>query len=330
MMAQASESNGLQIGVYRISELNLRRPIGTGWMSKVHQAYDKNGAAYAAKHLACQTLVEDREKELKAYLQMELIIHENIVKIHERIRDEYSDLWLIMDFCDGNLNKYFTDFKAEHKNFETKIDFMCQIAKGLAYLHSKKIVHRKLKPSNILVTENPEREGHLIKLADFTLSKFLDPDGQSSSMNTELCPDLYKAPEFYFPAQVGKIPKYKKNVDVYAAGLIFLAMLQPMQHDCLVPQIEGEPPNPREATLPIGQIMYNRHCEYRPPVRLIQESDTNLNATNMVRRVIHWATFAEPTYRITAAEMLGYINQIKENPHINLQKAGAAGQQATS
>ncbi len=320
MMAQAPESNDLQIGGYMISALNLRQPIGTGCMSKVHKAYDNSGTAYAAKHIDCQTLPEDREKELKAYLQMELITHENIVKIHEHIRDEYKDLWLIMDFCDENLDKYFTDFKAECENFETKIDFMYQIADGLAYLHSKKIVHRNLKPSNILInTENCTTGDHLIKLADFTLSKFLDPYGQSS-MNTELSPDLYKAPEFYFPAHGGKIPKYKKSVDVYAAGLIFLAMLQPMQHDCLVPQIEGEPPNPREATLTIGQIMYNRHCEYRPPVRLVQESAANLNAANMVRRVIQWATFAEPTYRITAAEMRDYINQIKQNPQINLQQ----------
>ena len=330
MMAQTPESNDLQIGQYRISEFNLRKPIGTGWMSKVHKAYDKSGTPYAAKHLDCQTVVEERQKQLKAYLQMKQIVHENIVKIYERITDKYNDLWLIMDFCDGNLNKYFTDFKAERKNFEIKIDFMCQIAKGLSYLHSEKIVHRNLKPSNILILENPENEGHLIKLADFTLSKFLDPDGQSSSMYTELHRDLYKAPEFYFPAQEGKLPKYKKSVDVYAAGLIFLAMLQPMQHDCLVPQIEGEPPNPRDATLPIGQIMYNRHCEQGPPVRLIQESNDNLNAENMVRRVIQWATFAEPTFRITAAEMLDYLNKIKENPHINLQKTGAAGQQATS
>ncbi len=324
MMEQAPESKDIQIGRYRISALNLRQPIGTGCMSKVHKAYDNSGTAYAAKHLDGQTLAEDREKELKAYLQMESIMHKNIVKIHEQIRDEYKDLWLIMDSCDGNLNKYFTDFKAECENFETKIDFMYQIADGLAYLHSKKIVHRNLKPSNILIAENRTTGDHLIKLADFTLGKFLDP-GQSSYMNTALSPDLYKAPEFYFPAQGGKIPKYKKSVDVYAAGLIFLAMLQPMQHDCLVPQIEGEQSNPTEATLTIGQIMYNRHCEYRPPVRLIQESAANLNAANMVRRVIQWATFAEPTYRITAAEMRNYINQIKQNPQINLQNVGHGG-----
>ncbi len=325
--------NALQIGDYTISELNLRKSIGHGCLSTVYKASDRGGTIYAAKHLECETLDEDRRNQLKAFLQMESCAHDNIMKIHERIYDEHGDPWLIMDFCDyGNLDNYFKDFPYQFELFDIKLGFMCQIASGLDYLHSEKIVHRNLKPNNILVAENPDSAGSpLVKIADFTLAKFLDPLDQSSTMGTDICADImYKGPEFYFPRQPDGRVKYKKSVDVYAEGLMFLAMLQPMQDGCLVPQIEGEQPDDSEVNMSIGQIMYNRHCQDRPPVRLVEERPANGNAANMVRRVIKWATFAEPTYRITAAEMHGYLRQIQANPQINLQRGAATGLQASS
>ncbi len=320
----------IRIGNYTISGDNIRKSIGHGWLSKVYKARHTSGNIYAAKHLDCRTLDEERKNDLKVFLQMEWIQHQNIMKIHERIEDEFKDTWLIMDYCDlGNLNQFFKGHPDEFKNFDTKLDFMCQIADGLEHLHSNGIVHRNLKPGNILVTEHPNQpDSYLIKLADFTLSKFLDPCAQST-MSTDVCSDvMYTAPEFYFPRGPDGKPKYKKSIDVYAAGLLFLAMLQEMLHNCLVPQIEGEERKASEVRMPIGQIMFIRESVGEPYLKLVDEKPENGNAANMVRRVIEWATDAEKSARISATEMHGYLEKIKAHPDDNLERGGSL--QATS
>ena len=79
---------------------------------------------------------------------------------------------------------------------------MTQIAGGVAFLHSKNIAHRDIKPGNILL--KTEGGCAVVKLGDFGLSKFLDPDGSTSAMSSDVGTLIFKAPEFWDKKQGNK------------------------------------------------------------------------------------------------------------------------------
>ncbi len=307
----------LHIGSYTVSTEFLRKPIGHGKYGTVFRAM-KSGRYFAAKRFDRKGEDERYLHDLKALYQ-EPPDHSNIIKMFERHWDDNRDLWLIMELCEyGNLNQYFTRFKYDFANFDLKLDMMCQAARGIKYLHENHIIHRNLAPNNILVTKSDDPSPTpVIKITDFTLSKYLKPNG-SSTMGTDVCSEkLYKAPEFYFPKAGGSVPrlKYKKSIDIYSIGLVFLAMLQPMVDNYLKPTIEGEHLDQNVAQMPIGETMYIRECrEGTTAVQVVMEKPENGNAANMVRRIIRRATFVEPTYRISARGMHDELEKIKADP----------------
>ncbi len=161
-------------------------------------------------------------RELENAHKQKQLNHENIVKIQDIYRDD-EQIWLFIEFCNGgDLNDFakthFQEFNAQ------KISLMKQIAEGLHFLHANRIAHRDMKPENILIQHQASEETVTVKLTDFGLAKFIPLDEKSSAMHTNLGTHTYKAPDFWNSLD-GKI-KYHKNIDVYAMGLTFLAMLQ--------------------------------------------------------------------------------------------------------
>ena len=121
---------------------------------------------------------------------------------------------------------------------------MYGIAKGISYLHSNNIIHRDVKPANILIASAIPLTP---KLADFDISKALDFDAETSVMSSNVGTLAFKAPEFFMRSG-GKL-EYHRNVDVYAAGLTFLAMIQASEKSRkLVPHIETPRPTNRGET----------------------------------------------------------------------------------
>ena len=106
-----------------------------------------------------------------------------------------------------------------------------------------------------------------MKLTDFDFSKILEENYGSSLMTTNVGTPAFKAPEFYLRNEELKI-QYHRNVDIYALGLTYLAMIQ--GNNGLVPQIET-PNDDSERYVPIGRIIAERIRYKKEPLEVIPE-----------------------------------------------------------
>ncbi|MCQ2819020.1 MAG: protein kinase [archaeon] len=138
--------------------------------------------------------------------------HENIVKLHEIIREQNSDVSYIFEYADINLYEYMNNFRKKGETIpEPKIkNIIYQIVSGLKYLHEKGIMHRDLKPENILIMQDT----NLIKIADFGVAREI-PTYASNSMTDYVCTRWYRAPECIL-----KSTEYNESIDVWAVGCI--------------------------------------------------------------------------------------------------------------
>ena len=177
---------------------------------------------------------------------------------------------------------------------------MKQIMSGIEYLHSEDIVHRDIKPGNILVaSEFPL----LFQLADFDVSKCLEVEVETSLMSSNVGTLAFKAPEFFQRTSPGKI-EYHRNVDIYAAGLTFLAILQAKKGKrMLIPHIETPMEDSEYHALSIGQLIAER-IKYKVP-------ELNIVSLNGPVRKWKWLisrmTCINPEERLSPAQVLEFL-----------------------
>ena len=126
---------------------------------------------------------------------------------------------IVTDFCEyGDLHSYLS--QGNRPDLYQRLDWLHQLAEGLHYIHSRGIVHRDIKPQNILISG-----GEILKIADVGLAKPLyDIQSQFGIidqvyMNSWVGTRNYMAPEVW-----GQ--HYNEKSDVFSLGLVFLTMVQ--------------------------------------------------------------------------------------------------------
>ena len=134
--------------------------------------------------------------------------HINILKYYDTI-DLTDCLYIIMEYCEGDLSEIL--IKKPIKYDIVKYYFK-QIISALKFLNENKIIHRDIKPKNILFTEDKK----ILKLSDFGFAKQIN--GLKKS-NTMCGSPLYMAPEIF--AKNG----YTESVDMWSLGLILFEMI---------------------------------------------------------------------------------------------------------
>lgn len=278
---------------YSIDYLNM---IGTGSFGFVYKATNRAGVVVAAKIVSyrehSKADVESAEKCLRLPNE-----HPNIIDIYDVLEDE-SNKYVFMEYCQlGNLRNFF---RRRDLTTREKVELMAQTADGLEHLHKHDIIHRDLKPENILV-QNKGDGSPVVKLSDFGVSKFIE-FGMQSTMSSDVGSSSFKAPEFWKRDREGRL-QYKRSVDIFAAGLTFLAMLQiDKKERKLAPGIEvADTMDRSEQEQPIGYTMYVRVKNNQSVPNII--SDEGDDMTREVKKLIKQMILVTPDDRVTAAQV---------------------------
>ena len=279
--------------VWRINT-SFHNILGQGAFGIVYKTWNENEETFAVKRIDGERHPRVLSQNLNKLLQLD---HENIVKIFD-ICQEDQVLFMFMTYCPlGDLNRYFLS-RSNELRLREKIDIMEQVANGIVYLHSRNVVHRDIKPDNILVFCDSKVTA---KLSDFDLSKVLDPDVETSVMTTNIGTFAFKAPEFFQRTKDEHI-YYHRNVDVFAAGLTYLAMIQCDKYPGkLIPHIET-PKDESEVHAPIGSLIAERIKYQVSDLNVVVIEDTENKETG-VKQLIHRMTHYKPEERPSAVDV---------------------------
>ena len=301
---------------YRIDLMN---ELGRGSFGTVYKGYGENNSLVAVKKICTGTEENRRNASREAWKFNSLkdrLSHRNdhITSIYD-VKYLQNAIWITMEFCDlGDLNQFFRNY-CSILDINVNVKLMKQIMAGIAFLHNKDIVHRDIKPGNILLTSKPGQHV-VVKLGDFGLSKILDPDSQTSSMSSNVGTLIFKAPEFWFQ-RPGDTIRYHRNVDVYAAGLTFTAMLQSQPNLSLIPKAEG-PVESTELAMPVGLIAYNRMVYGQSDITVVEDRASDCTVVKRVKEVIREMTHISPSRRLGALHVIEKVVFIKYGYKVKL------------
>ncbi|KAF8409923.1 hypothetical protein HHK36_002442 [Tetracentron sinense] len=159
---------------------------------------------------------EGKDKFRREVIMLSKIKHENFVTF---IGASIEPTMMIVTelLRGGSLQKYLWDIRPSCPDLQLSISFALDISRVMAHLHANGIIHRNLKPRNLLLTEDQKK----LKLANFRLAREVE------KMTTEAGTYRYMAPEMYSPdtLQCAGKKHYDHKVDVYSFSMVLWELL---------------------------------------------------------------------------------------------------------
>ena len=217
-----SERIGAQLGSYRIMEV-----LGKGGMGYVYRAeHVKLGRAVALKLLRSD--YAKRRDAVARFFQeartVNRIRHRNIVDVTDFVELPDGTTFIIMELLDG-----FSLGKWARRGFDVPraLAVLIQICDGLAAAHAVGVIHRDLKPDNVIIV--PTSDGaEMIKLLDFGVAKLVNRDDEDVGLETA-AGSVIGTPAYMSPEQAGGLPVDSRS-DIYSVGAIMYELFcgQPM------------------------------------------------------------------------------------------------------
>lgn len=226
-------------------------PIGEGSFSLVFPAVNgKDGREVALKRLEKARLEEKGvvlEREVKCLQELSNC---PLVVSYITCTSDANFEYIVVELMEGSLDAYLRC----DEECEQAFTICLNIASGVEFLHTKGVLHRDLKPQNILYKTNPSFS---VKISDFGLSKILQTsqtNGESESvMHSKAGTRCWMAPEL-----LGKTPqKHSKASDIFSCGLLFHYALSKKKHPFGWSSGEAFMKNPQQTE---KNILKNKRC----------------------------------------------------------------------
>ena len=187
--------------------------LGEGTYGVVYKARDRHtDEIVALKRIRLE--VEDEGIPSTALREISLLrelTHENIVDLKDCVQQD-GKLYLVFEFLDRDLKKALESYNGLLDPMLVK-SYLFQMCRGLAFCHARGVMHRDLKPQNLLVS----RDG-VLKLADFGLARAFCPPIRP--LTHEVVTLWYRPPEILLGSQT-----YAPPMDIWAIGTIFVEMV---------------------------------------------------------------------------------------------------------
>jgi serine/threonine protein kinase len=256
----------------RIASYTLLEPIGHGGMAVVYRARQDSLERTVAVKILSENLAASpefmerfrREARTAANLR-----HPNVITVFDFGEDERGVPYLVLEYIEGPTLADLMDRGLEDRRVPDLLD---QIAAGLDYAHARGVIHRDIKPGNVLLTDDSRAV-----LADFGLAWLLE------GAHLTLTGGVIGTPEYMAPEQAGGDP-IDHRADVYSLGVVLYEMLV------------GE--RPFVAETPIAVLL--QHLQDAPPSVLVARPDLPV----AVGEVIAKALAKDPNERYLSAGAL--------------------------
>ena len=203
-------------GLYEVKEL-----IGSGGMANVYKAVmlDRNGPVPAGTVVAVKVLRQEytHDPELVRRFKNEskaisLLNHPNIVKVYDvSVNDQLQ--YIVMEYVDGmTLREYLNERGGKLTSRET-VHFISQILKALEHAHANGVVHRDIKPQNIMLLDNGQ-----LRMMDFGIARISRAENQLLSGKT-------MGSVHYISPEQAKGDETDCTSDIYSVGVMMYEML---------------------------------------------------------------------------------------------------------
>ncbi len=248
------------IGKFLDDRYEILEIIGTGGMAVVYKAKcHRLNRLVAIKILRPDLMLDDdiRRRFHDEAQAVAMLSSPNIVSVYDVGQYDGAD-YIVMELIDGITLKEYMDKRGDCLNWREALHFMSQIMQALRHAHSRGIVHRDIKPQNIMVL----RDGS-VKVADFGIARIMD------SQKT-LTQEAFGSVHYVSPEQA-KGNHVDARSDIYSAGVVLYEMLTgtlPFDGDTAVSiaiqHINSVPEEPRRRNpeIPVGmeQICMKMMC----------------------------------------------------------------------
>ena len=273
----------IQVGEV-LDKYELLERVGQGGMAIVYRGLDRTLKRVVAvkilhRHLADYQEARDRfEREAQAVAKLR---HENILEIFDYSAKEGSESYIVTEFIDGQtLKQFITERPIAFPEIGAMV--ILQVCRALAHAHAGSILHRDVKPENIMI-----RSDGVVKLMDFGISHMVDLE------RLTVTGQLLGSPAYMAPEHVEGRP-LDFRTDVFAAGIVL--------YQLAVGRLPFEGKNPHEVLKRIAE------CKFVDP------RQANPRIGNRLGRIILRAMAASPDDRYPGiAEMVvaleGYLDE---------------------
>jgi tRNA A-37 threonylcarbamoyl transferase component Bud32/HAMP domain-containing protein len=216
----------------RLGRYQIREIIGEGAMARVFRAYDPDiNRTLAIKLLKSQLRMDSEyhSRFLREAKGAGVLSHPNIVTVFD-VGEDRDHPYIAMELVEGQT---LAELLAEKRVFATRdvVEIGIQLCRALDYAHKKGIVHRDVKPGNIMLV----RDSTTIKVADFGICRIDGGDANDATQQTQVG-NVLGTPHYMSPEQVlGE--KVDSRSDLFSAGVVLYQLLTghvPFQGDTLI------------------------------------------------------------------------------------------------
>ena len=262
----------------------IREIIGVGGMAVVYKAYDNiDDRIVAVKILKDEYLTnEDFRRRFKNESKaIAVLSHPNIVKVYDVSFGDRLQ-YIVMEYVEGITLKEYIGQQGQ-LNWKETVYFLTQILRALQHAHDRGIIHRDIKPQNILLLENGT-----IKVTDFGIARMARSDTQTSTMAGNAVGSVH-----YISPEQAKGEPTDNKADIYSVGVVLYEMLTgklPFEGENAVSvalmQLQKEPRRPREidSNIPIGLEQITLRAMQKRPRDRYQSASEMLRDLDAFRR----------------------------------------------